>query len=51
MTNKDIGNHLAIRNETLSRVLTKFIKDGLIAIDGKDVEIRDLERLKRGLES
>jgi CRP/FNR family transcriptional regulator len=49
MTNVDISSHLAIRNETLSRVFAKLTKDGLIAVNGRLVEVRDVEGLKRGL--
>ena len=47
MARTDIGNYLRLAPETVSRVLRRFQKDGLLAIDRRDVELLD----PRGLET
>ena len=39
MSRNDIGNYLGLAVETVSRVFTRFQQQGLIAADGKEVEI------------
>jgi len=46
MSRQDIGNYLGLTIETVSRVLSKFKKEGLIHIDRKQVKILDCETLK-----
>ena len=46
MDRQDIANHLRIAPETVSRMLTKLAADGLIEVDGKQIGIRDLDRLR-----
>lgn len=41
----DIANFLGLRRETLSRVFSKFQKEQLIQIDGKNVKLLQQERL------
>lgn len=46
MDRQDIANHLRIAPETVSRMLTRLAADGLIDVDGKQIRIRDLARLR-----
>ncbi|MBD2858218.1 fumarate/nitrate reduction transcriptional regulator Fnr [Spongiibacter sp. KMU-158] len=46
MSRGDIGNFLGLTIETVSRVFTRFAKQGLISIANKDVTLIDLEKLK-----
>lgn len=41
MTRTDIGNYLGLTVETVSRLLTRFQKNGLIRVEGKSLEIID----------
>lgn len=45
MTRGDIGNYLGLTVETISRLLGRFQKAGLIEVKGKYITIIDLERL------
>lgn len=45
MPRRDIANFLALATETVSRVFTRFEKDGLIHVDRREVTLLDLERL------
>jgi CRP/FNR family transcriptional regulator len=45
MSRQDIGNYLGLKLETVSRVFSRFNEIQLLAINGKDLEIRDLARL------
>lgn len=47
MTRSDIGMYLGLKLETVSRTLSKFRDDGIIYIDNRDLEIRDLAALRR----
>ncbi|TDF86367.1 cyclic nucleotide-binding domain-containing protein [Pseudomonas sp. H9] len=42
ISRNEIGNHLGLASETVSRVLTRLKQSGLIEVDGKEVRIRDL---------
>ena len=46
MTREEIGNYLGLTLETVSRLLSRFQRAGLIAVHQRDVEIRDAARLK-----
>ena len=46
MSRTDIANYLRQAPETVSRVLRRFERDGLVQIKQRDVEIMDLERLE-----
>lgn len=47
MSRADIGNFLGLTVETVSRVLSRFQKQGYIAADKKEIEIKDLDALRR----
>ena len=46
MSRADIANYLRLATETVSRVMRRFQDDGLIAVDRREVNIRDVPRLK-----
>lgn len=46
MSRTDIGNFLGLTVETVSRVISRFNKQGLIAVDSKEVTLLDLDGLK-----
>ena len=46
MTREDIGSYLGLTVETVSRLFTRFQRDGLIAVHLRDVEVRDMEGLR-----
>lgn len=46
MSRADIGNYLGLTVETVSRVFSRFQKMGLLAVDKKEIEISDPDRLK-----
>lgn len=43
---QDLANMVGTARETLSRILSRLKKDGLITFEGKDIRIIDLEKLK-----
>jgi CRP/FNR family transcriptional regulator len=43
MTRNEIGNYLGLTVETISRLLTRFQKENLIAVDGKLITILDFD--------
>lgn len=47
MTREEIGSYLGIKLETVSRMLSKFQRDGLVDTHGKDIRILDHESLVR----
>ena len=47
MSRGDIANYLRLASETVSRVLTRFRSQGLIALEGRDVELLDAAGLRR----
>lgn len=47
MPRTDIANYLRLAAETVSRVLRKFQDDGLIAVDRREIELRDPDALRR----
>lgn len=47
MTRNEIGNYLGLTVETISRLLTRFQKEGLIAVDGKLITIIDFNAVKQ----
>lgn len=47
MSRSDIANYLRLANETVSRVLGRFRKQGLVRIEGRDVHLLDLAPLRR----
>lgn len=46
MTRNEIGNHLGLTVETVSRLLTRFQKDQLIAVDGKLITLLNADLLR-----
>ncbi|WP_286232541.1 fumarate/nitrate reduction transcriptional regulator Fnr [Thalassotalea sediminis] len=45
MTRSDIGNYIGLTVETISRLLNRFHKNGIINVDGKFITIVDLDKL------
>ncbi len=45
MTRGEIGNHLGLTVETISRLLNRFKKANLLEINGKYIKIINLEKL------
>lgn len=45
MTREEIGSYLGIKLETVSRAFSRFQREGLIRVDGKQIEIFDIEAL------
>ncbi len=45
MSRADIGNHLGLAVETVSRILGRFQSQGLVAVSGREVNILDLHTL------
>ncbi|MCF7751491.1 cyclic nucleotide-binding domain-containing protein [Bacillus subtilis subsp. subtilis] len=46
MSRMDIANYLRLAPETLSRLLRRFQAEGLVSVDGREVEVRGRERLQ-----
>ena len=46
MTREDIGNYLGLTLETVSRLMSRFQRDGLITVQGREVAFRDGDALK-----
>jgi CRP/FNR family transcriptional regulator len=47
MSRRDIASYLRLATETVSRVLARFQKSGVVKVDRKQVRILDMEELKR----
>ena len=45
MTRSDIGNYIGLTVETISRLLNRFQKNGLIGVEGKLITIIDMDKL------
>ena len=45
MTRSDIGNYIGLTVETISRILNRFHKNGLIKLDSKLINILDMDEL------
>jgi CRP/FNR family transcriptional regulator len=45
MTREEVGNYLGLTLETVSRLFSRLQRDGLIAVQQRNVEIRDADRL------
>ncbi len=45
MTRSDIGNYIGLTVETISRLLNRFHKSGIIEVDGKLITILNLDKL------
>lgn len=46
MTRAEVGNYLALQLETVVRSLSKLQNQGLIAIDGREIHLLDVDRLR-----
>lgn len=46
MSRREIGSYLGLTLETVSRVFSRFQRDGLIRAELKAVELKDIERLR-----
>jgi CRP/FNR family transcriptional regulator len=46
MSRTDIANYLRLATETVSRVLQRFDHDGLIAVDRREIELREPAKLR-----
>ena len=46
MTRDEIGSLLGMKLETVSRVFSRFQKDGLLQVEGKHVRIVNLDGLR-----
>jgi len=46
LTRQEIGNHLGLALETISRLLKKFQQDNLIEVNNKRITITDIARLR-----
>ena len=51
MSRKDIGNYLGVASETVSRILTKFEREGVININGKDLKLIKIQSLEPSFNS
>ena len=49
MSRQDIGSYLGLALETVSRLFTRFQEQGILKVDRKHVQIKDLERLQEVL--
>lgn len=47
MTRGDIGEYLGLTIETVSRIFTSLQKKGLIKVDNREIELLDIESLRR----
>jgi CRP/FNR family transcriptional regulator len=46
MTREEIGNYLGLTLETVSRLLSRFHREGLLTVQQRDVEIRNAAALR-----
>jgi len=46
MTREDIGSYLGLTLETVSRLLSRFHREGLIAAQQRDIELKDVAAMK-----
>lgn len=46
MTREEIGNYLGLTLETVSRLLSRFQRDGLVAVRQREIELHRAERLR-----
>jgi CRP/FNR family transcriptional regulator len=47
MSREEIGNYLGLRIESISRLISRFAREGKIAISQRDVELLDLDALRQ----
>ena len=46
MTREEMGNYLGLTIETVSRLMSRFQREGLVALRQRDIEIKDSVRLR-----
>jgi CRP/FNR family transcriptional regulator len=46
MTREEIGNYLGLTLETVSRLFSRFQREGLIGVQQRDIEIREVQSLR-----
>jgi CRP/FNR family transcriptional regulator len=46
MSREEIGNYLGLTIESISRLLSKFKKEGLLRVSNREIELLNLQRLK-----
>ena len=46
MSRRDIASYLRLATETVSRVLARFQKAGVVKVDRKQVRISDMDELR-----
>jgi CRP/FNR family transcriptional regulator len=51
MTREEIGSYLGLKLETVSRLFSRFQRDGLLQVQGRIVKLLDRQSLKQLLES
>ena len=51
MTREEIGSHLGLKLETVSRLFSRFHQDGLIRVQGREVKLLDREALQQLVET
>ncbi|MDE2131886.1 MAG: helix-turn-helix domain-containing protein, partial [Betaproteobacteria bacterium] len=47
MTREDIGSYLGLKLETVSRLLSRFHDEGLLAVRGRNIQILNADGLNR----
>ena len=47
MTREDMGSYLGMKIETVSRTLATFVKDGIVVVNRRHVQIMNLDALKQ----
>jgi CRP/FNR family transcriptional regulator len=47
MSRGEVGNYLGLAVETVSRVMTRFQKNELIEVDGKEISIINLSEMQK----
>jgi len=51
MTREEIGSHLGLKLETVSRLFSRFHQEGLIGVQGREVKLLDRAGLQRVIDS
>ena len=46
MTREEIGSYLGLKLETVSRAFSHFQNEGMISVHGKDIEIKNVDRMR-----
>ena len=46
MTREEIGSYLGLTLETVSRLFSRMQRDGLISAQHKEIELKDVQRLR-----